>query len=125
MSLKKVFPRVLIVFGLVGMFTTNAMACSGPHNTDPRLMLFNQSLLDMSLCGINQHISDDQGSQWFESIASRADTETADLYEHFLHFVVTDMHEVSQNPELLEQWTPAYCEQELAQVSRPQVKRLG
>ncbi len=125
MSLTKVFPKVLVAVGLVGMFATKAMACAGPHNTDPRLMLYNQSLLDMSLCGINKHIDDDQGSAWFESIASRAQTETADLYEHFLHFVITDMHNVSQNTELLEQWTPEYCDQQLTRITRQQVRSLS
>lgn len=125
MSIRKVLSRLSVTMGMTALFASTAMACNGPHNTDPRLMLFNQTLLDMSLCGINEFINDDQGSKWFESIAERADAETADLYEHFLHFVVVDMHNVSQDPELLAQWNPAYCEQELARITRPVIKRLG
>lgn len=106
-----------IVFSLAGMIPTLALACGAHvHNTLPHYENYTESLVAMSVCKVNEHISEEQSAVWFKKLAWVANGTDEELFEHYAHFAADHVKEIASDPQMLPQWSGDYCKDQFFDV---------
>ncbi|MGR5177354.1 hypothetical protein ACPV4B_13990 [Vibrio parahaemolyticus] len=106
-----------VVTGLVALIPTLAIACGAHvHNTLPHYKNYTESLVAMSVCKVNEHISEEQSAVWFKKLAWVANGTDEELFEHYAHFAADYVADIANNPEMLPKWTNDYCKDQFFDV---------
>ncbi|MGR5499547.1 hypothetical protein ACQKP3_02380 [Vibrio sp. DNB22_10_4] len=106
-----------IVFSLAGMIPTLALACGAHvHNTLPHYENYTESLVAMSVCKVNEHISEEQSAVWFKKLAWVANGTDEELFEHYAHFAADHVKEIASDPQMLPKWSGDYCKDQFFDV---------
>lgn len=105
------------VLSLAAMIPTLALACGAHvHNTLPHYENYTESLVAMSVCKVNEHISEEQSAVWFKKLAWVANGTDEELFEHYAHFAADHVKEIANDSEMLPKWTSDYCKEQFFDV---------
>ncbi|AYV23994.1 MULTISPECIES: hypothetical protein [Vibrio] len=94
-----------------------AIACGAHvHNTLPHYENYTESLVAMSVCKVNEHISEQQSAVWFKKLAWVANGTDEELFEHYAHFAAEHVSNIANDPDMLPKWNASYCKDQFFDV---------
>jgi hypothetical protein len=70
----------------------------------------------MSVCKVNNHISEEQSAVWFKKLAWVANGTDEELFEHYTHFAAEHVNKIALDEEMLPKWNQNYCEEQFFDV---------
>ncbi|OEF93989.1 hypothetical protein [Vibrio splendidus] len=106
-----------LILASTTLFSGLAIACGAHvHNTLPHYENYTESLVAMSVCKVNNHISEEQSAVWFKKLAWVANGTDEELFEHYTHFAVEHVNKISLDEEMLPKWNQNYCEEQFFDV---------
>ncbi|USD43384.1 hypothetical protein J4N42_14475 [Vibrio sp. SCSIO 43135] len=99
------------------LFTGLALACGAHvHNTLPHYENYTESLVAMSVCKVNEHISEEQSAIWFKKLSWVANGTDEELFEHYTHFAADHVNKIAQDDEMRPKWSEEYCAEQFYDV---------
>ncbi|MCQ1061114.1 hypothetical protein ACQKPX_05055 [Photobacterium sp. DNB23_23_1] len=99
------------------LFSGLALACGAHvHNTLPHYSDYDESLIAMSVCKVNDHISEEQSAMWFKKLSWVANGTDEELFEHYAHFAAEHVNKIAVDNEIRQGWTEDYCKEQLFDV---------
>ncbi|MFV8462686.1 hypothetical protein ACNO7T_16150 [Vibrio campbellii] len=99
------------------LFSGFVLACGAHvHNTLPHYEDYTESLVAMSVCKVNDHISEEQSAMWFKKLAWVANGTDEELFEHYTHFAVEHVNSIAQDDEMRPKWDDSYCKDQFYDV---------
>ncbi|QIA65087.1 hypothetical protein GT360_16120 [Vibrio astriarenae] len=99
------------------LYSGIVLACGAHvHNTLPHYENYTESLVAMSVCKVNEHISEEQSAVWFKKLAWAANGTDEELFEHYAHFAADHVNSIAQDDDMLPRWDSSYCDNQFFEV---------
>ncbi|BBM67317.1 hypothetical protein [Vibrio alfacsensis] len=106
-----------IILTAAVLFPGFVIACGAHvHNTLPHYENYTESLVAMSVCKVNNHISEEQSAIWFKKLAWAANGTDEELFEHYVHFAAEHVNSIAQDDSMLPKWNDDYCKDQFYDV---------
>ena len=106
-----------IIAASTALFSGLALACGAHvHNTLPHYENYTESLVAMSVCKVNEHISEEQSAVWFKKLSWVANGTDEELFEHYMHFAAEHVNSIAQDEEMGPKWNEEYCSEQFYDV---------
>ncbi|WP_264404464.1 hypothetical protein ACPSL3_05125 [Vibrio owensii] len=106
-----------IILATTTLFSSLAIACGAHvHNNLPHYEDYTESLVAMSVCKVNDHISEGQAAVWFKKLAWAANGTDEELFEFYSHFAADHVEKIATTPEMLPKWNDDYCKEQFFEV---------
>ncbi|MEF1290949.1 hypothetical protein [Vibrio sp. M260118] len=106
-----------IIAASTALFSGLVLACGAHvHNTLPHYENYTESLVAMSVCKVNDHISEEQSAMWFKKLSWVANGTDEELFEHYTHFAAEHVNSIAQDDKMRPKWDENYCKDQFYDV---------